>query len=250
MSMDIRKKLKKAMMYPATVFGVILLVTTFMLIKVVPIFQKMYGDMGAKLPAPTQVVINISEFCKDPYRGGFLLVCIFILIFSIRYFKKKSIKFRRFFDKLVLKAPVLGGIILKAKLARFAMVMENLSAAGVGIIEMLDIAKAGLGNIIITDAVFRIQRGIYSGEPISELFKKENIFPKLFTQLISVGEQSGNMVEMYANAGNYLHNEFVDIADNFNTILEPIIIVVMGVVVGGLLIALYTPMFNMGEFIK
>ena len=150
----------------------------------------------------------------------------------------------------MLKLPVLGGILLKAKLSRFAMVMENLSAAGVGIIEMLDIAKAGLSNMVLTDSVMRIQRGIYSGESISELFKKEVVFPKLFTQLISVGEQSGNMVEMYANAGKYLHNEFVDIADNFNTVLEPIIIVVMGVVVGGLLIALYTPMFNMGAFIK
>ena len=250
MSMDIRKKLKKAMMYPATVFCVILLVTAFMLIKVVPIFEKMYGDMGADLPAPTQIVIDLSAFCKDPFGGGLLVICIIALIFTIKLLKKKNIKFRRGFDSFVLKLPVIGGILLKAKLSRFAMVMENLSAAGVGIIEMLDIAKAGLSNMVLTDSVMRIQRGIYSGESISELFKKEVIFPKLFTQLISVGEQSGNMVEMYANAGRYLHNEFVDIADNFNTILEPIIIVVMGVVVGGLLIALYTPMFNMGAFIK
>jgi len=249
-SADIRSKLKKAMMYPITVIIIIILVTIFMLIKVVPIFQNMYESMGAELPAPTQIVVALSKFVSDPSRGGVTLIFIIGFFIAIKILAKKYKKFRRSIDKFYLSIPIIGNIIIKAKLARFSMIMQNLSAAGVGIIEMLDIAKASMGNIVLSESVENVKRGVYSGEQIGSLFIKEDIFPKIFTQLVSIGEQSGSLDSMFGSAADYMDKEFTDIAENFNTILEPIIIVIMGVIVGGLLIALYTPMFNMGSLIK
>jgi len=249
-SADIRSKLKKAMMYPLTVFIIVILVTIFMLIKVVPIFQKMYESMGAQLPTPTRVVVSMSEFCTDPLRGGATLIFIIVFFITAKILVKKSKKIRRMVDKFYISIPIIGNIIIKAKLARFSMVMQNLSAAGVNIIEMLDIAKMSMGNLYLSESIERIQRGVYSGEQIGSLFIKENIFPKIFTQLVSIGEQSGSLDSMFGSAADYMDKEFTDIAENFNTILEPVIIVIMGIVVGGLLIALYTPMFSMGELIK
>ena len=249
-SMDIRSKLKKAMIYPATVFVIVILVTIFMLIKVVPIFQKMYEGMGAELPAPTLAVVAASEFVSNPLKGGLTLVFLVVFFIILKVCINKIFRVRRFIDKLYLSTPILGNILLKAKLSRFAMVMENLTVAGVGLIETLDIASGSLGNVVLTEAVKRIQRGVFSGEQIGVLFTKETVFPKIFTQLVSVGEQSGSLDTMFGSASKYMNKEFTDIAENFNTILEPVIIVIMGVVVGGLLIALYTPMFNMGALIK
>ena len=247
---DIKSKLKKAMMYPITVFIIVILVTIFMLIKVVPIFQKMYEGMGAQLPAPTRVVVSMSEFCTNPFQGGLTLILIISFFIMIKILVNKSKKVRRAVDKFYISIPVVGNIIIKAKLARFSMVMQNLSAAGVNIIEMLDISKMSMGNLYLSESIERIQRGVYSGEQIGALFIKEAVFPKIFTQLVSIGEQSGSLDSMFGSAADYMDKEFTDIAENFNTILEPIIIVIMGVVVGGLLIALYTPMFSMGNLIK
>ena len=249
-SADIKSKLKKAMMYPMTVLIIVLLVTIFMLIKVVPIFQKMYEGMGAQLPAPTRVVVSMSEFCTDPLRGGVTLISIIAFFIITKILVKKSKKMRRMLDKFYISIPIIGNIIIKAKIARFAMVMQNLSSAGVNIIEMLDISKMSIGNLYLSESVERIQRGVYSGQQIGPLFVKEAVFPKIFTQLVSIGEQSGNLDSMFGSAANYMDKEFSDIAENFNTILEPVIIVVMGVIVGGLLIALYTPMFSMGDLIQ
>ena len=247
---DIKSKLKKAMMYPITVLIIVILVTIFMLIKVVPIFQKMYEGMGAQLPAPTRVVVAMSEFCTDPLRGGLTLTLIIAFFITSKILINKSKKMRRMIDKFYVSIPIIGTIIIKAKLARFSMVMQNLSAAGVNIIEMLDISKMSMGNLYLSETIERIQRGVYSGEQIGALFIKEDVFPKIFTQLVTIGEQSGSLDSMFGSAADYMDKEFSDIAENFNTILEPVIIVVMGIVVGGLLIALYTPMFSMGDLIQ
>lgn len=247
-SQKIRAKIKSAMVYPTILLIVAIAVIAIMMIYVVPVFQEMFSGFAGGLPAVTQMVIDISEFVRDPWGGGVLLVSVVGVIIILAQSIKRSYKFRRRFHRFVLKLPLFGGLIQKSALAKLSMVQGNLSSAGVPVLESLDICASAMTNLVIKEATIEVKRGVFSGEPLSELYQKEpKIFPSTFYAMVSVGEKTGNMEEMFTSISNYYEEEMDGIVDRLTAMLEPIMIVFMGVTIGFILLAMYTPMFMMGE---
>ena len=243
----IRSSIKSALTYPIVLLVVATSVIILMMIYVVPVFQEMFAGVEGGLPAPTQIVVNASEFLRDPLRGGVLAVTIVGAIVAISTAVKKSYKLRKFWHKLILKLPLFGELIKKSALSKIAMIQGNLTAAGVPVIEALDISASSVDNIIIKEAMVDVKRGVFSGEPLSKLFEnKKNIFPMTFTAMVSVGEKTGNMEEMFESIALYYEEEMDVTVGMLTEMLEPIMIVFMGVTVGFILVAMYMPMFQMG----
>ena len=244
----IKKKIKSALMYPAIMFSVAITVSAFMLIKVVPVFAKMYAGMGLDLPTPTAVIMSMSDFLRGT--GGLVLlmsIIIFIVAFKYLTAKNETIKYR--WHKQVLKLPVFGDLILKSLLARISLIMGNLSAAGVNLLESLEIAKSVSTNVVVLESLENVKKGVFSGDTLTKLFLKDPLFPPTFSQLISVGEQTGQLDEMFGSVAKYYESEFDTVVDNLSSLIEPIMIVFMGLMIGGLMIAMYSPIFNVGALI-
>ena len=244
----IKKKIKGALMYPSIMFTVAMVVSAFMLVKVVPVFAKMYDGMGIALPKPTAVIMAMSDFLRGT-GGLIMLISIISFIFGFRFLVAKNAAFRYRWHKQVLKLPIFGDMILKSLLARISLIMGNLSAAGVNLLESLEIAKAVSNNDVVTEALENVKKGVFSGDTLTKLFLKEPLFPPTFSQLISVGEQTGQLDEMFNSVAAYYEEEFDNTVDNMSTMIEPIMIVFMGVMIGGLMIAMYSPIFNVGALI-
>ena len=244
----VKKKIKGALMYPMVMFSTAMIVMVFMLIKVVPVFAKMYDGMGIPLPTPTRVIMNASDFMRGS--GGLtLFIVLTISYFSFKYLTTKNEKIRFWWHGRVLKLPIFGEMILKSMLARISLIMGNLSAAGVNLLESIEIAKSVSNNVVITNALENVKKGVFSGDTLTKLFLKEPLFPPTFSQLISVGEQTGSLDEMFTSVSNYYEEEFDTAVDNMSTLIEPIMIVFMGTMIGGLMIAMYSPIFNVGALI-
>jgi len=243
----IRTSIKGALTYPIILLIVAVAVVALMMIFVVPVFQEMFANAKGGLPASTQIIVNISEFIRDPIRGGSLVVFIVVFSFVLSFSVKKSYKLRRSWHRLVLKIPLFGDLVRKSSLAKIAMIQGNLTAAGVPVIEALDIAASSNNNIVIQEAMTEVKRGVFSGEPLSKLFEKESdIFEPSFTAMVSVGEKTGNMEEMFGSIAGYYEEEMDVTIDQLTSMLEPIMIVFMGLTIGFILVAMYTPMFQMG----
>ena len=241
----VKKKIKGALMYPGVMFSVAITVMVFMLIKVVPVFAEMYSGMGVPLPTPTAVIMTASNFMRGT--GGLTLGIVaitFFVIFKFATSKIPSIKYK--WHGVVLKMPIFGNMILKSLLARIALIMGNLSSAGVNLLESIEIAKSVSNNDVVTQALENVKKGVFSGDTLTKLFLKEPVFPPTFSQLISVGEQTGNLDEMFTSVSNYYEEEFDTAVDNMSSLIEPIMIVFMGSMIGGLMIAMYAPIFNVG----
>ena len=244
----IKKKIKSALMYPTIMFSVAMSVTAIMLIKVVPVFAKMYDNMGVELPAPTAVILSMSNFLSGT--GGLILLFSLISIYIIfRYLTTKNKKIQYFWHQRILKLPLFGNMILKSSLARISMIMSNLTSAGVNLLESLDIAKSINNNVIIIEALQNVKTGVSSGQTLTELFTKEELFPPAFSQLVSVGEQTGTLDEMFGSISILYEEEFDNSVENMSTLIEPIMIVFMGTIIGGLMVAMYAPIFNVGAII-
>ena len=242
----IKKKIKSALMYPTIMFSVAMSVTAIMLIKVVPVFAKMYDNMGVELPAPTAVILSMSNFLSGT--GGLILLFSLISIYIIfRYLTTKNKKIQYFWHQRILKLPLFGNMILKSSLARISMIMSNLTSAGVNLLESLDIAKSINNNVIIIEALQNVKTGVSSGQTLTELFTKEELFPPAFSQLVSVGEQTGTLDEMFGSISILYEEEFDNSVENMSTLIEPIMIVFMGTIIGGLMVAMYAPIFNIGS---
>ena len=244
----VKKKIKSALMYPAVMFVTAITVMVFMLIKVVPIFAEMYEGMGIPLPTPTAVIMAASNFMRGT--GGlvtFITIAILFIIFKYATTNIPAIRYK--WHQRVLKFPVFGDMILKSLIARVSLIMGNLSAAGVNLLESIDIAKQVSNNDVVTLALENVKKGVFSGDTLTKLFMKEPTFPPTFSQLISVGEQTGNLDEMFTSVANYFEEEFDTAVDNMSSLIEPIMIVFMGVMIGGLMIAMYSPIFNVGAII-
>ena len=244
----IKKKIKSALMYPSIMFTVAVTVSAFMLIKVVPVFADMYDGMGIALPKPTAVIMSMSNFLRGT--GGMILLFSAIggfFIFKYLTTKNEAIKYR--WHKQVLKLPVFGDLILKSLLAQISLIMGNLSAAGVNLLESIEIAKSVSKNVVVTEALENVKKGVFSGDTLTKLFLKEPLFPPTFSQLISVGEQTGQLDEMFNSVAVYYEAEFDTAVDNMSSLIEPIMIVFMGLMIGGLMIAMYSPIFNVGALI-
>ena len=243
----IRSSIKGALTYPIVLLVVATAVIILMMVYVVPVFQEMFAGAKGGLPAPTQIIVGMSEFLRDPLRGGFLAAVIAGIFFSASVAVKKSYKLRKLWHKMILKLPLFGELIQKSALSKIAMIQGNLTAAGVPVIEALDISASSIDNIIIHEAMIDVKRGVFSGEPLSKLFEKRKaIFPMTFTAMVSVGERTGNMEEMFESIALYYEEEMDSTVEKLTAMLEPIMIVFMGGTIGFILVAMYMPMFQMG----
>ena len=244
----IKKKIKSALMYPAIMFTVAITVSAFMLVKVVPVFAKMYDGMGLELPAATATIMAMSDFLRGA-GGKTILFGGIIGYFGFRFITKRNAAIRFKWHRQILRLPLFGDMILKSLLARISLILGNLSAAGVNLLESLEIAKSVSNNDVVTDALENVKKGVFSGDTLTKLFLKEPLFPPTFSQLISVGEQTGQLDEMFNSVSAYYEEEFDTTVDNMSALIEPIMIVFMGVMIGGLMIAMYSPIFNVGALI-
>ena len=244
----IKKKIKSALMYPAIMFTVAITVSAFMLVKVVPVFAKMYDGMGLELPAATATIMAMSDFLRGT-GGKTILFGGIIGFFGFRFITKRNAAIRFRWHRQVLRLPLFGDMILKSLLARISLILGNLSAAGVNLLESLEIAKSVSNNDVVTDALENVKKGVFSGDTLTKLFLKEPLFPPTFSQLISVGEQTGQLDEMFNSVSAYYEEEFDTTVDNMSALIEPIMIVFMGVMIGGLMIAMYSPIFNVGSIV-
>ena len=246
----IKSQIKSALFYPGVLFSVAVLVTVFMLMNVVPTFVNMYEGMGMAddLPTPTAVIMSMSEFVRSS-GGFFLLVFIISFVVGFKFLIKKNYEVRKNWHRVTLKLPIFGNLIQKSILAKVSLVLGNLNQAGVDLIESIDIAKSVTDNVIVVEALENIKKGVFSGESLTDLFNKEKIFPPTFSQLISVGEQTGSLDEMFTSIAIYYEEEFDVAVANLAILIEPIMIVFMGITIGGLMLAMYAPIFNVGAII-
>ena len=224
---DIRRKIKSASFYPKILFFVAGGITVFMLLKVVPIFEEMYGGMGVPLPGLTKMIISASNFVQS-MAGVMSFVILGLAYYLFGFANKRFPKFKRIIDKLSFKLPIFGNLIAQSIYARVALIMSNLIAAGVSIIETLEIVKETNDNLIVSDAIENVKRGVFSGIDLSKLFLKEPVFPPQFGQLIAVGEKTGNLEEMFISIANYYQEEFDNAVQTLSTAIEPIMIVLIG----------------------
>ena len=245
---DIRRKIKSASFYPKILFFVAGGITVFMLLKVVPIFEEMYGGMGVPLPGLTKMIISASNFVQS-MAGVMSFVILGLAYYLFGFANKRFPKFKRIIDKLSFKLPIFGNLIAQSIYARVALIMSNLIAAGVSIIETLEIVKETNDNLIVSDAIENVKRGVFSGIDLSKLFLKEPVFPPQFGQLIAVGEKTGNLEEMFTSIANYYQEEFDNAVETLSTAIEPIMIVLIGTLIGFLLLAMYMPIFNAGSVV-
>ena len=245
---NIKKKIKSALMYPSIMFTVAIVVSAFMLIKVVPVFAKMYDGMGIQLPAATATIMSMSDFLRGT-GGKILFFGIVGFFFIFRYLTAKNEKIKYAWHKQVLKLPIFGDMILKSMLARISLIMGNLSAAGVNLLESIEISKSVSTNVVVLESLENVKKGVFSGDTLTKLFLKDPLFPPTFAQLISVGEQTGQLDEMFGSVAKYYEAEFDTTVDNLSSLIEPIMIVFMGLMIGGLMIAMYSPIFNVGALI-
>ena len=246
----IKSQIKSALFYPGILFSVAMMVTVFMLMNVVPTFVDMYENMGMgdDLPTPTAVIMSMSKFVRSS-GGFFLLIFIILFVVGFKYLISKNYNVKKAWHQTILKLPIFGNLINKSILAKVSLVLGNLNQAGVDLIESIDIAKSVTDNVIVIEALENIKKGVFSGETLTDLFNKEKIFPATFTQLISVGEQTGSLDEMFGSVAIYYEEEFDVAVANLASLIEPIMIVFMGITIGGLMLAMYAPIFNVGAII-
>ena len=245
----IKSQIKSALFYPAVLLTVAIAVTSFMLVNVVPTFVDMYDKMGLakQLPSATKIILSVSDFLRA--KGLIFLLLIISFVVGFKYALGKNYNLKKIFDRAVLAMPIFGNLIKKSILARVSLVLGNLNQAGVDILESLDIAKSVTTNIIIVEAIENIKKGVFSGETLTDLFSKEKFFPPTFSQLISVGEQTGSLDTMFSSVAKYYEEEFDTAVSNLAALIEPIMIVFMGATIGGLMIAMYAPIMSIGQII-
>jgi type IV pilus assembly protein PilC len=243
----LRAKVKSAMFYPVAVIVVAFLVTAVLMVFVIPKFEEIFAGFGTTLPAPTQFVIELSRSFRSNWYwifGG-----IIAAFFAFRTAYRKSPGFERQVDKYVLRLPVFGDIALKASVARMTRTFATLSAAGVPMLEILDTVSRTAGNKIIEEALQNTQQAVEQGQRLSEPLEESGVFPPMVTQMIAIGEESGSLETMLAKIADFYEQEVDAAVDGLTDLLEPIIMVVLGVVLGGLVIAMYLPIFKMGQAI-
>ena len=243
----IKKKVKKALFYPAAVLIVAFIVTIILLIFVIPEFQTLFQGFGANLPAFTQFVINLSLLVQ--HDGIFLAIVAGAAIYAFLYFKKRSRKMREVLDRISLKVPIIGPILNKAAIARYARTLSTMFAAGVPLVEALESVAGACGNIVYEDAVMKMKDEVATGQRLQRAMEARGIFPNMVVQMIAVGEESGSLDTMSGKVATFFESEVDNAVDAMSSLLEPLIMVILGVLVGGLVIAMYLPIFKMGSVV-
>ncbi|NDW14143.1 type II secretion system F family protein [Alteromonas genovensis] len=243
----LKSKIKKAMFYPIAVVVVAFIVTTILLIFVVPQFEEIFSSFGAELPAFTQFVLGISRFVQD--YGIFIAIGVGVAGFLFGRAYKKSQNLRDRCDRLVLKIPVIGEILKKASIARFTRTLATTFSAGVPLIGALESAAGASGNAVYREAILYMRKEVAGGIPMHVAMRATNVFPDMVTQMIAIGEESGAVDEMLSKIATIYEAEVDDMVDGLTSLLEPMIMAVLGVVIGGLIIAMYLPIFDMGNVV-
>ena len=243
----IKKKVKKALFYPASVLIVAFIVTTVLMIFVIPEFQKLFTGFGANLPAFTMFVINISNAVR--HHGIWIALVIGAAAWVFMYFKKRSRKMREVLDRISLKIPIIGPILNKAAIARYARTLSTMFAAGVPLVEALESVSGATGNIIYENAVLKMRDEVATGQRLQRAMEARGIFPNMVVQMIAVGEESGSLDEMAGKVATFYEAEVDNAVDAMSSLLEPLIMVILGVIVGGLVIAMYLPIFQLGNVV-
>ncbi|MCG7954873.1 MAG: type II secretion system F family protein, partial [Candidatus Thiodiazotropha endolucinida] len=244
---SIKAKIKKAMFYPAAIVAAAIVVTAILLIFVIPQFESLFSNFGAELPAFTQMVVSMSHFVRDWWwviLGG---VVVFVYFFISVW--KRSRKLRHTIDRMLLKIPVIGMILNKSAIARFSRTLATMSAAGVPLVEALDSVAGATGNVVYSDAVLRMREDVATGQSLQLAMKQRNIFPNMVVQMVSIGEESGSLDDMLNKVADFYEEQVDNAVDAMSSLMEPLIMVVLGTLVGGLVVAMYLPIFKMGTAI-
>jgi len=244
---ELKAKVKKALFYPIAVLVVAFIVMVILLIFVVPQFQSIFEGFGADLPAFTQLVVNLSEFVQEYWWAVF--IGIGALIFGFKTAKQRSPAMRRQLDILSLKIPIIGGILEKSAIARFARTLATMFAAGVPLVEAMEAVAGATGNALFYEATMKIRDDVSTGTQLQQSMKQTGIFPNMMVQMVSIGEESGSLDEMLSKVADFYEAEVDNLVDGLSSLLEPLIMAVLGVLVGGLVIAMYLPIFKMGAVV-
>jgi type IV pilus assembly protein PilC len=240
---SIKGKVKKAMFYPATVVAVAIAVTALLLIVVIPQFEDIFQSFGADLPAFTRMVVTASEFMQA--RGWLILLGSAAAIWGIMKLKKRNRKFAHFLDRISLKVPIIGPVLEKSALARFASTLATTFAAGVPLVDALKTVAGATGNIVYEEAVLQIRDDVATGHQMQLAMQQTGLFPPMLIQMTAIGEEAGSLDAMLNKVATFYEEEVNNTVDALSSLLEPIIIIFVGVVVGGMVIAMYLPIFQM-----
>jgi len=238
----LKKQVKSAMTYPTTIVGIAFVVISVILIFVIPAFEKMFADFGKELPVPTQVVINISNFVQD-----YVLVIFGAIAFAIVAFKKTyaTKRGREVIDDLSLKLPVFGILIRKVAVAKFTRTLGTMISSGVPILDGLEIVAKTAGNKTVEKAIYNVRQSISEGKTIAEPLEKSGVFPPMVCQMIAVGEQAGSIDTMLNKIADFYDDEVDDAVSNLTAMMEPLLMLFLGTTVGGLVVAMYLPIFQL-----
>lgn len=246
-TLAIKAKIKSALTYPIAILSIAFIVTAVIMIWVVPAFKQVFSSFGADLPAPTLFVMAISDFfVKNWYIifGG-LFGGIYFFLHSWR----RSLKMQRVMDRLLLQAPIFGNVIRKATIARWTRTLATMFAAGVPLVESLDSVGGAAGNAVYLDATIKIQTEVSTGTSLTVAMQNSNVFPNMVTQMVSIGEESGALDQMLGKVADFYEEEVDDAVASLSSLMEPLIMVILGVLIGGLVVAMYLPIFKLGAVV-
>lgn len=243
----LKKKIKKALVYPIAILVVAFIVTAILMVFVIPEFEKLFVGLGAELPALTQVVIDISQFFQEWWY--IIFGSIIGSIYGILAAKKRSRKLQHFFDRALLKLPVIGNILRKGAIARFSRTFSTMFKAGVPLVEALVSVSGATGNVVFSEATLAMRDEVSTGIQVNVAMQNTNLFPNMIVQMTSIGEESGELDAMLAKIADFYEQEVDDAVDNMTALMEPLIMAFLGVVIGTLVIAMYLPIFKMGDVI-
>lgn len=244
---SLKAKIKKAMTYPIAVVVVAFVVTGILLIKVVPQFQSIFEGFGAELPAFTMMVIGLSQTVQDYW--WIMLLGIALGIFLFRRAYRNSEKFRNGLDRALLRVPVIGPLLYKSAVARYARTLSTTFAAGVPLVEALDSVAGATGNVVFKNAVNKVKQDVSTGMQLNFSMRSTGVFPMLAVQMTAIGEESGALDSMLDKVATYYEDEVDNMVDSLTALMEPMIMAVLGIIVGGLVIAMYLPIFQLGQVV-
>ncbi len=241
----LRKKIKKAMTYPIAVLIIAFIVTAILLVFVVPQFETLFAGVGSDLPAFTKMVVTMSEVMQKWWLVVFGGIGLFV--FAFKSIHKKSQKFRDKMDAVVLKLPIVGEILHKAATSKFARTLATMSAAGVPLVEAMDSVAGAAGNAVYRDAIINMKDDASTGQRLTASMREQELFSNMAVQMVSIGEESGSIDEMLSKVADYYEEEVDNSVDALTSLMEPMIMAFLGIVVGGLVVAMYLPIFKMGD---
>ncbi|MBL3589302.1 MAG: type II secretion system F family protein [gamma proteobacterium endosymbiont of Lamellibrachia anaximandri] len=242
---SIKGKIKKALFYPISVILVAIVVTAIIMIFVIPQFEQLFRGFGADLPVFTRVVINIAHVVQGWWWA--MLGGVILAGYLIGGTWKRSRAFRQRVDRILLKLPILGPILNKAAIARFARTLSTMSTAGVPLVEALESVSGATGNVVYGDAVLRMREDVATGQSLQLAMRQRNLFPNMVIQMVAIGEESGSLDDMLSKVADFFEEQVDNAVDALSSLLEPLIMVILGTLVGGLVVAMYLPIFKMGS---